>query len=95
MIDGGEKRNHQLGFELQNSHVCEKCSNSIYLFIYLFIYLLFLLIYLFSLFRQAKPCMRQAWSARHLCLLPKRLSCTPHPHYACLRSPEKRPCPVG
>ena len=31
--------------------------------------------------------MRQAWSARHLCLLPKCLSCTPHPHYAC------RPCP--
>ena len=24
MIDGSEKRNHQLAFELQNSHVCEK-----------------------------------------------------------------------
>ena len=26
MIDGSEKRNRQLGFELQNSHVCEKRS---------------------------------------------------------------------
>ena len=26
MIDGSEKRNHQLAFELQNSHVCEKRS---------------------------------------------------------------------
>ena len=24
MIDGSEKRNRQLAFELQNSHVCEK-----------------------------------------------------------------------
>ena len=24
MIDGNEKRNRQLPFELQNSHVCEK-----------------------------------------------------------------------
>ena len=28
MIDGSEKRNRQLAFELQNSHVCEKCSNT-------------------------------------------------------------------
>ena len=28
MIDGSEKHNRQLAFELQNSHVCEKCSNS-------------------------------------------------------------------
>ena len=27
MIDGSEKRNRQLAFELQNSHVCETCSN--------------------------------------------------------------------
>ena len=27
MIDGSEKRNRQLAFELQNSHVCEKCSD--------------------------------------------------------------------
>ena len=27
MIDGNEKRNRQLAFELQNSHVCEKRSN--------------------------------------------------------------------
>ena len=27
MIDGSEKRNRQLAFELQNSHVCEKGSN--------------------------------------------------------------------
>ena len=26
MIDGGEKRNRQLAFELQNSHLCEKRS---------------------------------------------------------------------
>ena len=26
MIDGSEKRNRQLAFELQNSHVCEKRS---------------------------------------------------------------------
>ena len=29
MIDGSEKRNRQLAFELQNSHVCEKRSNEI------------------------------------------------------------------
>ena len=27
MIDGSEKRNRQLAFELQNSHVCEKRCN--------------------------------------------------------------------
>ena len=27
MLDGSEKRKRQLAFELQNSHVCEKCSN--------------------------------------------------------------------
>ena len=27
MIDSSEKRNCQLAFELQNSHVCEKRSN--------------------------------------------------------------------
>ena len=27
MIDGSEKRNRQLAFELQNSHICEKRSN--------------------------------------------------------------------
>ena len=26
MIDGSEKRNRQLAFELHNSHVCEKRS---------------------------------------------------------------------
>ena len=26
MIDGSEKRNRQVAFELQNSHVCEKRS---------------------------------------------------------------------
>ena len=29
MIDGSEKRNRQLAFELQNWHVCEKRSNVI------------------------------------------------------------------
>ena len=29
MIDGSEKRNRQLAFELQNSHVCEKRSNQL------------------------------------------------------------------
>ena len=28
MIDGSEKRNRQLAFELQNSHVCEKRSKT-------------------------------------------------------------------
>ena len=27
MIDGSDKRNRQLAFELHNSHVCEKRSN--------------------------------------------------------------------
>ena len=27
MINGSEKRNRQLAFELQNSHLCEKRSN--------------------------------------------------------------------
>ena len=37
MIDGSGKRNRQLAFELQNLHVCEKCSLVIgkHLFIYL------------------------------------------------------------
>ena len=30
MIDGSEKRIHQLAFELQSSHVCKKRSNYIY-----------------------------------------------------------------
>ena len=29
MIDGSEKRNHQLAFELQNSHVFEKRSKEV------------------------------------------------------------------
>ena len=29
MIDSSEKRNHQLAFELQNLHVCEKRSKVI------------------------------------------------------------------
>ena len=29
MIDGTEKRNPQLAFELRNSHVCEKRSNTV------------------------------------------------------------------
>ena len=29
MIDGSEKRNRQLAFELQNSHICEKRSNDL------------------------------------------------------------------
>ena len=29
MIDGSEKRNRQLAFELQNSHVCENRSKSL------------------------------------------------------------------
>ena len=32
MIDGSEKHNRQLAFELQNSHVCEKRSNLIVFF---------------------------------------------------------------
>ena len=29
MIDSSKKRNRQLAFELQNSHVCEKRSNTL------------------------------------------------------------------
>ena len=29
MIDGSEKHNRQLAFELQNSHVCEKRSKGV------------------------------------------------------------------
>ena len=32
MIDGSEKRNRQLVFELQNSHVCEKRSKGVTIF---------------------------------------------------------------
>ena len=32
MIDGSEKCNRQLTFKLQNSHVCEKRSNSLVIF---------------------------------------------------------------
>ena len=28
MIDASEKRNRQLAFKLQNSHICEKRSNN-------------------------------------------------------------------
>ena len=31
MIDGSKKRNRQLAFELQNSHVCEKRSKLKYM----------------------------------------------------------------
>ena len=37
MIDGSEKRNRQLAFELENSHVCEKRSNTSPLYIYIYI----------------------------------------------------------
>ena len=37
MIDRSEKRNRQLAFELQNSHVCEKRSNNAY-FLYFVIF---------------------------------------------------------
>ena len=30
MIDGSQKRNQQLAFELQNLHVSENCSNHYY-----------------------------------------------------------------
>ena len=30
MIDGSEKHNHQLAFELKNSHVCEKRSKNLF-----------------------------------------------------------------
>ena len=33
MIDGSEKRNRQLAFELQNSHVCEKRSKAAAVFV--------------------------------------------------------------
>ena len=39
MIVGSEKRNRQLAFELENSHVCEKRSNTSPLYIYIYIYI--------------------------------------------------------
>ena len=39
MIVGSEKRNRQLAFELENSHVCEKRSNTSPLYIYKYIYI--------------------------------------------------------
>ena len=38
MIVGSEKRNRQLAFELENSNVCEKRSNTSPLYIYVDIY---------------------------------------------------------
>ena len=32
MVDGSKKRNRQLAFGLQNSHVCEKRSKGTFLF---------------------------------------------------------------
>ena len=37
MIDGSEKRNRQLAFELENSHVCEKRSKVDYDTKYIFV----------------------------------------------------------
>ena len=37
MIDGREKRNGHLAFELQNSHVCEKRSKVLHCFVFHFI----------------------------------------------------------
>ena len=62
MIDGSEKRNRQLAFELQNSHVYEKRSNVLislryfairflfFTFPFLFLTFLFLPIYFVLLF---------------------------------------------
>ena len=36
MIDGSEKRNCQLAFELLNSHLCEKCSNLYFIYFYIY-----------------------------------------------------------
>ena len=40
MIDGSEKRNRQLAFELHNSHVCEKRSNTGFLLMHTCAYLM-------------------------------------------------------
>ena len=41
MINGSEKRNLQLAFELQNSHACEKRSNSVVEVLFVFVFVLF------------------------------------------------------
>ena len=40
MIDGSKKRNRQLAFELHNSHVCEKRSNTGFLLMHTCAYLM-------------------------------------------------------
>ena len=50
MIDGSEKRNRQLAFKLQNSHVCEKRSNLQLDFWVLVETLLSCLLFVFSMF---------------------------------------------
>ena len=63
MIDGSEKRNHQLAFELQSSHVCEKRSNYIYLSRtttenYWKAYLKQRILFFITIFRRAIPASR-------------------------------------
>ena len=36
MIDGSKKSNCQLGFELQNWHACEQCSNLYFIYFYVY-----------------------------------------------------------
>ena len=81
MIDGSEKRNRQLGFELQNSHVCEKRSNSKYLFIYLFIIFINLFIFTFqaskAMYEAGMECETLVPSAKTLVLHSTSTLCLP------------------
>ena len=59
MIDGSEKRNRQLVFELQDSHVCEKRSNKDVIIIKpLIIALLFMKIALFLALMPFRKCLK-------------------------------------
>ena len=59
MIDGSEKRNRQLAFEPQNSHVCEKRSNKDVIIIKpLIIALLLMKIALFLALMPFRKCLK-------------------------------------
>ena len=62
MIDGSDKRNRQLAFELQNSHVCEKRSNKDVIIIKpLIIALLLMKIALFLALMPFRKCLKLLW----------------------------------
>ena len=63
MIDGSEKRNRQLAFELQNANVCEKRSNKDVIIIKPLIALLLMNIALFFGANAFQKCLKLLWGA--------------------------------